>query len=225
MKTKTFVAISVLVSASAAGAQTRDLTPYLTPDRAAEIALARTAAPPSITRKASILVLTPKGYVEAVHGSNGFTCLVTKSFTGDPTDPQFWNPQTSGPLCFNPPASRAVLPNLLVKSNWAIAGATTADLDARIKKAYADKRFMMPAAGAMAYMLSPKQHLNDGANPSWMPHLMFFYDRSVNAAAFGAGTDAGPIIAGDPRATVGTFLIPTRAWSDGTPAAHSKTGK
>jgi hypothetical protein len=220
-----FVAVSILASASAAGAQPRDLTPYLTADRSAEIALARTAAPSSITAKATILVLTPKGYVEAVHGTNGFTCFVSRSFTGDPSDPQFWNPKTSGPLCYNPPASRTILPNTLTKANWAIAGATTADLNARIKKAYAEKRFTMPAAGAMAYMLSPKQHLNDGTDPHWMPHLMFFYDRSVNASAFGAGTEAAPMIAGDPNAPVQTFLIPTRAWSDGTPSMRTKTGK
>jgi hypothetical protein len=226
MKAHTLVTISTLVSASLAGAQKpRDISAYLTADRAAEIALARTAAPSSITSKATILVLTPKGYVQAVNGTNGFTCLVTRSFTGDPDDPQFWNPHTSGPLCFNPPASRTLLPGTITKSNWAISGVTTADLKARIKKAYADKRFMMPAPGSMAYMLSPKQHLNDGANPAWMPHLMFFYDRSVNAGAFGAGDEPAPIIATDPNATVETFLIPTRAWSDGTPAMRAKPGK
>jgi hypothetical protein len=225
MKTKMLVAVSILASASAAGAQPRDLTAYLMKDRAAEIALARTAAPASITGKATILVLTPKGYVEAVHGTNGFTCGVMRSFTGDPTDKGFWNPRTTAPLCYNPPATRSILPNTLVKTNWAISGATTADLESRIKKAYAEKRFGMPAPGSMAYMLSPKQHLNDTAEPHWMPHLMFFYDRSVTAPAFGAGDEKDPMIAGNPDAPVQTFLIPTRAWSDGTPAMRGKTGK
>lgn len=222
MKTHTLVAISVFLSVSPVAAQKpRDITPYLISDRAAEVALARTAAPSSITTKATILVLTPKGYIEGVHGKNGFICAVLRSFAGGPDDPGFWNPRTSGPACFNPPAARTVVPDLLTKIGWALSGATRAELNARINKAYADKQFVMPAPGAMAYMLSPKQHLNDGAEPHWKPHLMFFYDRSVNASAFGAGGETAPIIDADPKAPVETFLIPTRAWSDGTPAARA----
>ena len=71
---------------------------------------------------------------------------------------------------------------------WALSGATPTALNARIKKAYAAGEFKVPVAGAMAYMLSPGQHLSD-ADPHWMPHLIFFYDRSVNTDAFGAGDD------------------------------------
>jgi hypothetical protein len=41
-------------------------------DRAAEIAMAKSAAPPSIADKATVLVLTPHGYETAIKGSNGF---------------------------------------------------------------------------------------------------------------------------------------------------------
>ena len=111
MKSFTFVAISLSVFGSALGAQNdRDIKPYLTADRAAEVALARTAAPSVISSKATILALTPTGYVEAAHGTNGFTCAVLKSFAGAPDDPQFWNPRTTAPVCFNPPAARTILP-------------------------------------------------------------------------------------------------------------------
>ena len=43
-------------------------------DRDAEIALARTAAPPSISRDATILVLGQKNFEIAVQGNNGFVC-------------------------------------------------------------------------------------------------------------------------------------------------------
>jgi hypothetical protein len=224
MKTLSFVVICTFISASAIGAQKApDVTPYLTADRNAEVALARTAAPPSISGKATILVLTNKGYVEAAHGTNGFTCAVMRSFAGAPDDPQFWNPRTAAPICFNPPATRTVLPADLVKIDWALSGASPAEMTARTTKAYADKRFSTPAPGAMAYMLSPKQHLSD-ADPRWMPHLMFFYDRSLNASTFGAG-DTAPIIGGDQPAPVHVVLIPTRAWSDGTPATRVAPGK
>ena len=53
---------------------------YLMPDRNAEIALARTAAPESIGRDAEVLVLGRNGYEAAVKGKNGFVCLVERSW-------------------------------------------------------------------------------------------------------------------------------------------------
>lgn len=228
MNTPTLVAISTFVAASALGAQKApDLTPYLIADRAAEVALARTAAPSDISEKATVLVLTPKGYTEAARGTNGFTCIVMRSFAAAPDDPAFWNPHISAPHCFNQPAARTVLPAMLAQIDWALAGATPTELNARIKKAYADKRFTMPAAGAMAYMLSPKQRLSD-ADPHWMPHLMFYFDRSLKATTFGAGGMTAPIIdatAGEPNSPMQVIYIPIRTWSDGTPAVHAAPGK
>jgi hypothetical protein len=223
MNTPTLVAIPTFVAAFSLGAQkVPDVTPYLDADREAEVALARTAAPSNVSEKATVLVLTPKGYIEAARGTNGFTCVVMRSFAAAPDDPDFWNPRVRAPHCFNPPAVRTVLPAMLAQIDWALAGATAAELNARIKQAYAAKRLTMPAAGAMAYMLSPKQRLSD-ADPHWMPHLMFYYDRALKATTFGAGGMTAPIIdasAGDPTGPMQVLYIPTRTWSDGTPAVH-----
>lgn len=228
MHPRTLVAISTFVATSALGAQKApDVTAYLTADRVAEIALARTAAPSDVSGKATVLVLTPKGYMEGARGTNGFTCIVMRSFAAAPDDPGFWNPRLSAPHCFNPPAARTVLPAILAQIDWALAGATPAELNARMKKAYAQKRFGMPAGGAMTYMLSPKQYLSD-ADPHWLPHLMFYYDRALKATTFGAGGMTAPIIdatAGDPNSPVQVIYIPTHAWSDGTPAVHAAPGK
>ena len=217
-----------LIAAPALRAQhAPDLTPYLSADRAAEVALARSAAPRDVSGAARVLVLTPKGFVEAAAGTNGFTCLVMRSFAAAPGDPQFWNPRTRAPMCFNPPASHTVLPAQLAQVDWALAGVTGTDLASRIRNAYAEKRFTFPAAGSMAYMLSPQQHLAD-TDPHWMPHLMFFFDRTLTAPTFGAGGFTAPVIdgsAGDPNAPVQVLFIPVRAWSDGTPAMHASAGK
>jgi hypothetical protein len=229
MNIRTFVAISIVVTASALGAQKApDVTPYLIANRAAEVALARTAAPSAISENATVLVLTPKGYTEAAHGTNGFTCLVMRSFAATPDDPAFWNTRTSAPHCFNAPASRTVLPAMLAQIDWALAGATPAEMNARTRKAYAEKRFPMPAEGAMAYMLSPQQHLNDDENPHWVPHVMFYFDRALKGTTFGAGGFAAPVIDGsgaDPNSPIEVIYIPTRTWSDGTPALHAAAGK
>src|SRR5881398_2209529 len=47
---------------------------YLMPDQAAEIALARSAAPESISRDAEVLILGRHGFETAVKGKNGFVC-------------------------------------------------------------------------------------------------------------------------------------------------------
>ena len=51
-------------------------------DRTQEIALARSAAPTSISRDATILVLTKIRYETAVKGSNGFVCMVERGWVG-----------------------------------------------------------------------------------------------------------------------------------------------
>ena len=80
-------------------------------ERNAEIAMARSAAPESISRDADVLVLGRHGYETAVKGKNGFVCVVERGCMG-PFDGEFavnfWNHKLRGPLCFNPPAARSI---------------------------------------------------------------------------------------------------------------------
>jgi hypothetical protein len=80
---------------------------YLMPDRNAEIALARSAAPVSISGDAKILVLGWRGYETAIEGKNGFVCMVERSWTSPFNSAEFWNPKVRVPLCFNPAAARS----------------------------------------------------------------------------------------------------------------------
>ncbi len=50
------------------------LDEYLIADQNSEIALARSAAPPSIADGAEVMVLGRKGFTTAVRGTNGFLC-------------------------------------------------------------------------------------------------------------------------------------------------------
>jgi hypothetical protein len=209
----------LVLAASPALAQKPDLTPYLL-DRADEIALARSAAPRNVTDSATILVLGRDGYEQAVRGTNGFTCLVQRGFDASAKDPTFGNAKVLAPQCMNPPALRTVLEPMLERARWFIAGTDPKDLEPRVAQAYASHRFPLPAPGAMAYMLSPKQYLVD-ADPHWMPHLMFYYDKTTPGAAFGAAGMSGPIIdatAGDPDAPIRVIFVPVRRWSDGSAA-------
>ena len=76
----TLCAVATVSGASAAAyPNMAPIAQYQSADRAAEIALARSAAPASISSRAQILVLGKHGYETAVNGSNGFVCLVTRS--------------------------------------------------------------------------------------------------------------------------------------------------
>ena len=98
------------------------LEQYLIADRNAEIALARSAAPESISRDAEVMVLGRHGYETAVKGKNGFVCMVERSWTAGIDNPDFWNPKLRGPLCLNAPAARSYLPLTIKKTELVLAG-------------------------------------------------------------------------------------------------------
>src|SRR5208283_1286628 len=111
-------AVLVAVLGMAHQARSQDATtpyPNMAPieqylmDQTAEIALARSAAPESISRDATVLVLGRHGYETAVEGKNGFVCMVERSWTAGIDEPEFWNPKLRAAICFNPPAARSYL--------------------------------------------------------------------------------------------------------------------
>jgi len=70
-------------------------------ERNAEIALARSAAPQSISQDAEIMVLGQHGYETAVKDKNGFVCMIWRSWTAGTDDPDVWNPKLRAPICFD----------------------------------------------------------------------------------------------------------------------------
>ena len=209
--------VTTLAAAPSSPRQTPDLALYLMTDRAAEIALARSAGAKHVSDSATVLVLTRGGLIEAARGTNGFTCFVQRSFYGGVGDPGFWDPRIRAPICLNPPAVRTMLPEMRKRAEWIMTGVSPTEIAARTRRAYEAHEFPLPAPGAMGFMLSPEQHLaND--DPHWVPHLMLFYDRSTPAAAWGVGGVANTVIDGTPvdrNPAVLTLLIPVRRWSDG----------
>jgi hypothetical protein len=63
---------------------------YLIPDEKAEIALARSAAPASISDAAEVMVLRRDGFATAASGSNGFVCVIERSWGKATDDSEFW---------------------------------------------------------------------------------------------------------------------------------------
>ncbi|MGC2194576.1 MAG: hypothetical protein WA628_07865 [Terriglobales bacterium] len=223
IKTRGFALVVLLSTAWQARAQQAQtaylkmapLEQYLMADRNAEIALARSAAPESISHDAQVLVLGQHGYETAVKGKNGFVCMVQRSWTAGIDDPDFWNPKLRAPICFNPPAARSYLPFEIKKTEWLLAGQSKAQMFASIKAGLDRKELPTPESGAMGYMMSKQGYLNDH-DGHWHPHLMFFVPR-MDALTWGADLPGSPILAADDaqdRLTV--FLIPVAKWSDAT---------
>jgi hypothetical protein len=199
------------------------LDQYLMADRNAEIALARSAAPPSIAKDATVLVLGKHGYETAAEGTNGFVCMVGRTWTDGFDRPEFWNPKNRGPACYNPQAARSVLPIDLMRTNLALAGQSKEEIHESMKAAVEKNELPALEPGAMIYMLSKQGHLNDGAG-HWLPHLMFYVPLG-DAKTWGAGEPGSPIYVaprfnGAPE-PVTELIIVVSEWSDGTPAdAH-----
>src|SRR5215470_1474000 len=169
------------------------LDQYLIPDEKAEIALARSSAPASISDAAEVMVLRRDGYATAVKGSNGFVCIVERSWSKPSDDPEYWNSKVRAPHCFNPAAARTFLPIYLKKTKLVLTGKSKAQVLAATTSAFEDKELPALAPGAMAYMMSKRQYLSDG-DMGWHPHLMFFVSGDA-AKSWGANLTGSPVIA------------------------------
>lgn len=197
------------------------LQQYLMPDENSEIELARSAAPSSIADGAEVMVLRRTGYSTAVKGRNGFLCVVERSWGAATNEPEFWNPKVRAPICFNPPAARTFVPIFLMKTRLVMAGKSKAEIAHAIASAFDENELPALEPGAMCYMMSKQQYLNDHGK-AWHPHLMFFVSGDA-AESWGANLRGSPVMAADdPEERVTIFLVWVGKWSDGTPAPQSE---
>lgn len=193
------------------------LDQYLMPDRNAEIALARSAAPEAISREARILVLGRRGYETAVEGNNGFVCVVERGWMSPSDAPEFWNPKIRGPICFNPPAARSVLPTTYKRTEMVLAGRTKAEIIEGNKAAFEKGELPPLEPGAMSYMMSKEAYLTDH-NDHNLAHLMF-YAPPLDGEAWGADLPKSPVMlipqfkGAQP---IDVFIVPVGRWSDGS---------
>jgi hypothetical protein len=225
---RSFALIVVLGAAWQAQAQDAKAPyPSMTPldqylmERDAEMALARSAAPESISRDAEVMVLGRHGYETAVKGKNGFVCMVERSWTAGIDDPDFWNPKLRAPICFNPPAARSYLPITIKKTELVLAARSKAQMFGDIKTAFDKKELPTLESGAMCYMMSKQAYLSD-RDGHWHPHVMFFAPLT-DPAAWGAGLPGSPVLGfKDTPSRLTVFLIPVGQWSDGTAAPSNE---
>jgi hypothetical protein len=185
---------------------------YLMP-RDAEIALARSAAPPVIADRASVKVLTKTGYEVASQGDNGAVCLVMRGFSGPTYTPAafrglVYDPTVHSPICFAAPAARTVLPYYELRTRLAMAGRSPDQIAEALQAAYVKGELPRRDGAAFAYMFSAHQHLGPGIG-AWRPHVMVFVPyadaATVGATPFG---DALPQVTDDAGTPFAVVVIP-----------------
>ena len=189
-------------------------------DRDAEIAFARSAAPESISRDATVLVLGRRGYETAVEGKNGFVCAVERAWMSPFDHVEFWNPKNRSPICYNPQAVRSILPIVEKRTELVLTGESREQIQEWTKAAYAKKE--LPTTldpGAMSFMMSKEAYLTDDGGHN-LAHLMF-YTPVMDGGNWGADLPKSPVmlIQKGPPEPFNIFIVPVGKWSDGTPAA------
>jgi hypothetical protein len=192
---------------------------YLMSDTKAEIALARSAAPESISHDAGVLVLTVHRLETAIQSKNGFVCFVGRGWSSAP-DADFWNPRVRVPMCLNAAAVRTFLPRIMKMTALALAGNSPARVNEAIIASVASKELPSMEQGAMCYMMSKEGYGGD-VIPHWPSHIMFFYS-DMKAANWGANLPGSPVLGVDDTSeNLTQFVVPVRQWSDGTVAFDS----
>ena len=201
-------------------------------EKNAEIQLARSAAPDSISRDATILVLGRQGYETAVEGKNGFVCIVARGWTGMFDWPEFWSPKVRAADCLNPEAARSIVPIVSLRARLVMAGRSRPEMVSALKAAFEKNQLPALESGAMDYMASKSSYLTDQDGHN-MPHLMFD-PPLTDGKDWGSGAAGSPVMSapywfispkeqsqeGLPPILV--FLVPVADWSDGTPAGQHK---
>ncbi|HLY40518.1 MAG TPA: hypothetical protein VKR52_04855 [Terracidiphilus sp.] len=192
-------------------------------DKHAEIALARSAAPASIANDAEVMVLDHGGYTTAEKGTNGFLCIVERSWGAATDFPEFWNPKIRAPICFNPAAARTFAPIYLMKTKLVLAGKPKPEIVETTTTAMDKGELPALEPGAMCYMISKSQYLNDEGK-NWHAHLMFFVSGDASKS-WGADLPGSPVMAAnDPQERVTIFMVWVGEWSDGSPAPLNTHG-
>jgi hypothetical protein len=184
-----------ILEAQSAGAGRAGPRALLPRDR--EIALARTAAPSAVSRDATVMVLTERGFEVATRGTNGVTCVVNRS-----------HPQSLEPHCFDAEASATILPLELRRTELLRDGKSAEEIDREIAAGLLSGKYRLPRRPAMSYMMSREQVLisDEGKNVGrWHPHLMIYYPHLTSA-------DLG--LAGEPSIEAATVVDEGQAVSN-----------
>jgi len=178
----------------------------------AEVALARSAAPEKVSAHATVKILTTSGYKVAAQGDNGFVCIVMRgwaaaiSTTARERDVAY-DAKVRAPHCFDPIASRTVLPLQELQAKLGLEGKGPDQIAKEVQAAYAKGELPKMEAVAFAYMFSADQDLGPGLG-AWHPHMMVYTPYYENSMLGGNAPDSGLPIVGNGGTPFAVTVIP-----------------
>jgi hypothetical protein len=190
LKKTTFAGLlSIAVLSSSAVAQDKPQEPTrevhlvtASTPRERQIDLALSAAPTEVSSKATVYVLGPKGYEKVREGTNGFSCLIERSFKGT-------TQTSSAPACFDAEGSGSIMVAYLRREELRAEGKSEEEVKEDIAQGYKDGRFKVPGPGFL-YMMSNENFVYNnvsGKSSFVTPHLMFY---APNKTANDVGYDS-----------------------------------
>lgn len=194
------VSVFTALTASAKDPKYPPMDQYLMP-RADEIAFARSAAPASISDRATIKILTKSGYEVASQGDNGFVCIVMRGWSAVAFTPadgrkQAYETSIQAPICYDPVGSRTMLPVEELRAQLGLQGLEPDAIPGEIAMAYALGKLPKIDSVSFAYMWSAGQ--NVGPEGKWHPHMMIYAPYYKSAMLGGFRPDSGlPAVAAD----------------------------
>jgi hypothetical protein len=206
-----FATLIVALPAAAQSAGAGRSGPRIMLPRDQEVTLARSAAPAQVSGAATVMVFTERGFTVAEEGTNGVTCIVSRSY-----------PQSLEPHCFDAEASATIMPIEMRQNELLREGRSQEEIDREIAEGLLRGKYRLPRRPAMSYMMSSGQVLyNDDGKLAgkWQPHLMIYYPY-LTAADLGLGdtpsTQAAIVV--DPGKALANVMIVVKEFVDPKPA-------
>lgn len=205
---------------SAQGPKSHPLGPKYPPlseymmTREAEVSLARSAAPDHISAHAAVEILTASGYQVAVRGDNGFVCLVMRGWTAPTYTPAplrnlVYDSKLRAPICFDPVASRTVLPYYELRTKLGMQGKDPDAIARGVEAAYARGELPKRDGVSFAYMWSANQNLGPGIG-AWRPHMMIFAPYYTNSMLGDNPLGSMPFVTDDAGTPFTVCVVPVR---------------
>jgi len=163
----------------------------------AEIALAKSAAPEKVSARATIKILTPSGYKVTAQGDNGFVCLVMRGWaaatsTAASDRDLVYYAKLRAPICFDPVASRTVLPLQELQTKLGMEGNGPDQIAKEVQAAYVKGELPRMEAVAFGYMFSADSDLGQGFG-AWHPHMMVYTPHYENSMLGGNEEGGGAL--------------------------------
>jgi hypothetical protein len=135
-----------------------------------EMRLAVNALPKELRDGTAVLALESAGYAKARHGTNPFTCIVSRR------GGNFY------PVCFDEEGARTILPAFADDAVLRLKGLAEEEIERQLAAGFESGRYRPPSRPGIAYMLSPATYmLNSGKLTRTPPHTMFYAPFLTNA--------------------------------------------